>query len=386
MPLDAGASTPVANRSLTGRLRETAKSVARASPVVKRSFKEAEYGLGALEHGLGQFVPAVIQPRPRRITIAVTAYCNLRCIGCRYGRDFMPGQQLTLDEVKGLLDDAKAAGVETVRLYGGEPLLHPDLPAMVRHAIGLGLSTYVTTNGLLLRQKIDALYEAGLRDITIGFYGTEGEYDSYTQRPGRFARLEEGLEYARSRYGSALSLQLNYLIMRPSCGLDALRAGWAFAERFGMTFHTDLIHYSLPYFTDGKEGDLQFRPEDAPALGALVAELARLKQAHPERIRESLASINSIPDWLLKGPGMRVPCDARKLIWVGADGTVQLCYVTFKLGNIRERRLRDMLFTPTHRQAARDAFSLNCPNCHCERDERILKHLPSRLKYSASPA
>ena len=81
---------------------------------------------------------------------------------------------------------------------------------------------------------------------------------------------------------------------------------------------------------------------------------------------------------------MRVPCDARKLIWVGADGTVQLCYVTFKLGNIRERPLREMLFTPTHRQAARDAFRLNCPNCHCERNERILKHLPSRLKYRDS--
>jgi cyclic pyranopterin phosphate synthase len=79
---------------------------------------------------------------------------------------------------------------------------------------------------------------------------------------------------------------------------------------------------------------------------------------------------------------MRVPCDAKKLIWVGADGTVQLCYVTFKLGNIRERPLRQMLFTPTHRNAARDAFSLNCPNCHCERNDRILKHLPSRLKYA----
>jgi MoaA/NifB/PqqE/SkfB family radical SAM enzyme len=383
MPLDVG-GPPV--RSITDRVREAARRAARANPAVKRSLKEAEYGLGALEHGLGHVLPAVIQPRPRRITIAVTAYCNLRCIGCRYGRDFMPGQQLTLDEVKGLLDDAKEAGVETVRLYGGEPLLHRDLPAMVRHAVGIGLSTYVTTNGLLLRQKIDTLFEAGLRDITIGFYGTEGEYDSYTQRPGRFALLEEGLEYARSRHGSALSLQLNYLIMRPSCGLDALRAGWAFAERFGMTFHTDLIHYSLPYFTDGKEGDLQFGPSDEAALRVLVAELARLKQAHPERIRESLASINSIPDWLLKGPDMRVPCDARKLIWVGADGTVQLCYVTFKLGNIRERRLREMLFTPTHRQAARDAFSLNCPNCHCERDERVLKHLPSRLKYSRPSA
>ena len=213
----------------------------------------------------------------------------------------MLGQQLSLDEVKGLLEDAREAGVETVRLYGGEPLLHPDLPQMVRHAVDLGLSTYVTTNGVLLRQRIDALFEAGLRDLTIGFYGTGEEYDAYTQRPGRFARLEEGLNYARSRYGSALSLQLNYLIMRPSCRLEALQAAWDFAERFSMTFHTDLLHYSLPYFTDGIEADLHFRPADSAALGELVTELVRLKQSYPGRICESLASINSIPDWLLRG-------------------------------------------------------------------------------------
>ena len=243
MPLDTTNQLPsAAVRSLTDRARQTARTAARANPVVKRSVEQIEYGLGALQHELARIVPSVVQPRPRRITIAVTAYCNLRCVACRYGRDFMLGQQLSLDEVKGLLEDAREAGVETVRLYGGEPLLHPDLPQMVRHAVDLGLSTYVTTNGVLLRQRIDALFEAGLRDLTIGFYGTGEEYDAYTQRPGRFALLEEGLNYARSRYGSALSLQLNYLIMRPSCRLEALQAAWDFAERFSMTFHTDILH------------------------------------------------------------------------------------------------------------------------------------------------
>jgi cyclic pyranopterin phosphate synthase len=347
--------------------------------------RNTEQGLGLVEHTVGQIVPAIIQPRPRRITVAITAHCNLRCAGCRYGRDFMMGEQLTLAEVNSLLDDAKAAGVEMVRLYGGEPLLHRDLPDMVRHAVGIGLATYITTNGSLLRQKIDALVEAGLKNITIGFYGTDGHYNDYVQRRDAFRRLRDGLQYTRDRHGAALSFQLNYLIMRPSCTLEALHEAWEFAERFDMSFHTDLVHYSLPYFTDGVEAGLQFRPEDEPAIRTLVKELARLKQQHPLRMRESLPSIHSIPDWLLKGPAMRVPCDVKNLLWVGADGSVQLCYVTFKLGNIRERPLREMLFTPAHHKAARDAFRLNCPNCHCERDGRIQKHLPSRLYYRRLP-
>jgi MoaA/NifB/PqqE/SkfB family radical SAM enzyme len=354
-------------------------------PGVKERLRQAEQGLGLLEHSLGRVLPSVIQPRPRRLTVAVTAHCNLRCTGCRYGRDFMPGQQLSLEEVKQILTDAKESGVELVRLYGGEPLLHRDLPEMVRHSIQLGLATYVTTNGTLLRQKIDALYEAGLRNITIGFYGTGEHYNNYVNRKDRFRRLEEGLSYARERYGSTLSLQLNYLVMRPTCNISALREAWEFAERFDMTFHTDLVHYSLPYFTDGKEGGLDFTPDDAEALQAFTRELSHLKQRHPRRVRESLPSIHSIPDWLLKGPDMRIPCDVKNLLWIGADGTVQLCYVTFKLGNIREKPLRDMLFTAAHKAAAQDAFKLKCPNCHCERDGRIQKHLASRLHYAKVP-
>jgi len=55
--------------------------------------------------------------------------------------------------------------------------------------------------------------------------------------------------------------------------------------------------------------------------------------------------------------------------------------VTFKLGNLHEKRLKDMLFTPEHLAAARDSFELNCPNCHCAYDTRVLGHAPTRRKY-----
>ena len=64
--------------------------------------------------------------------------------------------------------------------------------------------------------------------------------------------------------------------------------------------------------------------------------------------------LRSAADWLLLGADMRVPCDSHQMLWIGADGTVQQCYVTFKLGNLHENRLTDILFTEAHRQAARD--------------------------------
>jgi molybdenum cofactor biosynthesis enzyme MoaA len=339
---------------------------------------------GLIRHTAAQFVPEVITPQPRKVTVAVTSYCNLRCVGCRYGRDFMPNSELPLATVCDLLEDAKQVGFDEVRFYGGEPLLHRELPKMVERAVTLGLHPYVTTNGILLKEKIDDLYSAGLRRITIGFYGVRGKYDSYVQRSDRFSRLEAGVRYLRERYGRKIEVYINWLLMRPSCNVTALHRAYEFAERYNLLMRVDLIHYSLPYFSEGPDRELQFRPGDRQEIERVVTELIRLRQASPQLLTDSLAHLRSIPDWLTKGPDMRVPCDAYRMIWVGADGTVKMCYVTFTLGNLHEKRLREMMFTPAHREAARNAYDLQCPNCHCEASTRIKKHLPSRLRYSGA--
>jgi MoaA/NifB/PqqE/SkfB family radical SAM enzyme len=349
-------------------------------PGAKHLAKRADIEAARLQHRVAITLPSVIRPRPRQLTIAVTANCNLRCTGCGYGRDFMPGAQLSLDVVRQLIDDARAGGVETVRLYGGEPLLHPDLSAMVRHATSAGLRAYVTTNGNHLGQKIDGLYEAGLRLATIGFYGLEPHYTAHTGRAGHFARLEASLATVRERYGKSFDLQLNFVLMRGTCNLDSLAAAWEFAERFDMFFHLDLASPSIPFFRS-TEAELLPREEDRPALEALAVALLAYKREQPGRLLHSPEFLRSIPDWLLKGTGMNVPCDAYNMIWIGADGSVQLCDTAFPLGNVNQTRLSDILFGPAHTKAAQDAFKLNCPNCTCHVDSRIQKHAPSLRRY-----
>lgn len=349
---------------------------------IRSAVRSAALQQDILKHTAARVLPQIIQPDPKEIFLTLTANCNLRCKGCRYGRDFMPGSQLPWPVVRDLLDDCKYFGINSIRLYGGEPLLHRDLPKIVEHAKKLGLHPWLTTNGILLKEKIDELYDMGLRDISVGYYGTGEEYDAYVQRKDRYTALERGVAYARERYGPELNIALGWVLMRPTCNVDEIRRLSKFAERYSAPIGVSLIHYSLPYFTEGPEQELQFRPEDRAAIEGAVAELIRIKQLRPELIQQSLMALRSIPDWLLKKADMRVPCDRYHLLWVGADGTVQLCYVTFKLGNLHEQRLASMLFTREHKEAARDAFLLNCPNCHCSYNSRIEKDLGSRLRYS----
>lgn len=356
----------------------------RNHPQFRTTLKALDGHIDLARHSIAHVFPQIIQPDPREIYITLTANCNLRCKGCRYGRDFMTGAQLPWKLVRNLLDDAKERSISNIRLYGGEPPLHRDIVRIVEYSTSIGLNVWITTNGILLKEKIDDLYRAGLRAIEVGFYGTGESYNSYVQRRDRFAALEAGIAYTRERYGLTIDIKLGWVLMRPTCTLDSAQQTWQFAERYSTSIGINLIHYSLPYFTEGPVRELQFRPEDRPAIEAVVRELIRCKELQPHIIQQSLMALRSIPDWLIKGPDMTVPCDRYRLIWVGADGTVQLCYVTFKLGNLHGKRFSEMLFTPEHRQASRDAFALKCPRCHCSYPSRTAMHAPSRWKYSGA--
>ena len=365
------------------KVQKALEPVYRNSPRTRNALSKIDRAIDLAQHAVITRFPDMAQPDPRRIFVTLTASCNLRCKGCLYGIDkFMPGQQLPWPLVRDLLSDAAELGIRNIRLYGGEPMMHKDLPRIVRHATDLGLHTWMTTNGVLLKKKFDALYDAGLREFSFGFYGIGSEYDRYVRQKNSYQRISDGLSYVRDRYGSGIKIKMDWLLMRPTCSLATIRATWEFAKRFSSPIYINLIHYSLPYFTKGDEIELQFDAFDRPNIQEVVDEILRLQLEFPDMFVNSRSGLKSIPDWLIRGREMRVPCTETTLIWIGADGTVQMCYVTFKLGNLHEKRLSELLYTPEHRQAARDCVSLSCPNCHCSYDHRINQHLPTRRLYA----
>lgn len=347
----------------------------------RNAARAAKHAVDRTHHLAGQRFPEVIRPKPRQLTVAVTSACNLRCKGCNYPKGFMNRSSLPLQTLRDALDDAVQAGMSVARFYGGEPLLHKDIVEIVGHSTSRGLRTYLTTNGTHLGLKIDELFAAGLRLATIGFYGVGHLYDQYVQRDGHYRRLEESLTLVRERYGPELELQLNFVLTRETCSLEAVEAAWAFARRFDMHFHIDLVSFSVPFFNTGPNHELPFRPGDRDRLMPVAARLLALKDEDPERFVHSRTFIRSIPDWVLLQEHMRVPCDAYEMIWVGADGTVQLCDVSFPLGNLHEQHLRDILFSDAHRRACMNGFQLKCPNCICRVETRTNKHWPSVIRY-----
>jgi cyclic pyranopterin phosphate synthase len=106
------------------------------------------------------------------LRISVTDRCNIRCFYCMPEDDpaYVPrGEILSYEEIVRFVTVAASLGVRKIRLTGGEPLVRKDLDRLVRQIVAVpGIEDVaLTTNGLLLADQAERLYDAGLRRINV---------------------------------------------------------------------------------------------------------------------------------------------------------------------------------------------------------------------------
>src|SRR5574337_1134712 len=121
----------------------------------------------------------------RSLRLSVTDRCNLRCQYCMPEEEYvwLPRKEiLTLEEASGLVDIFAELGVDKVRLTGGEPLVRKDLATLVKMIARNPriADLAITTNGVLMAEAAQALYDAGLHRVTVSLD---------TLRPDRFTAL-----------------------------------------------------------------------------------------------------------------------------------------------------------------------------------------------------
>ncbi|MBN2200376.1 radical SAM protein [bacterium] len=144
-------------------------------------------------------------PFPRMLSLTVTNACNLRCRMCGqwsgegYARNDRGEQArtvprtMTLDDWKRVVDEAAAAGLESVLIRGGEPFLMPGLTDLLDHIRGKGLFTSIDTNGTRLADFAADLVRLGRIHVTISVDGPPDVHEAVRGVPGCFSRIEEGL-------------------------------------------------------------------------------------------------------------------------------------------------------------------------------------------------
>jgi len=92
--------------------------------------------------------------------------CNLACSYCNEFDDF--SQPVPTEEMFRRIDRLGSFGTSIVTISGGEPLLHPDLDAIIARIRKNGIIAGLITNGyLLVKERIERLNRAGLEYLQI---------------------------------------------------------------------------------------------------------------------------------------------------------------------------------------------------------------------------
>jgi len=124
--------------------------------------------------------------------------CNLACAGC--GKidypDKILNQRLSVEEC---LEAVDSCGAPVVSIAGGEPLLHRELPQVVKGIIARGKFVYLCTNALLMEKKLDQYQPDPHFVWSVHLDGDREDHDRSVCQEGVFDRAVAAIKAAKAR-------------------------------------------------------------------------------------------------------------------------------------------------------------------------------------------
>jgi radical SAM protein with 4Fe4S-binding SPASM domain len=140
----------------------------------------------------------------------LTYRCNNNCRHCWLwlppdapeGRD-----ELTFEEIRNIVDQARAMGCQAWAISGGEPMLRPDFIEIFDYLTHKSVHYSLNTNGILITPKIaHLLTRKGTKMIAL--YGATAKvHDHVTRTPGSFEAAMRGIAYLKEA-GAPFTIQI----------------------------------------------------------------------------------------------------------------------------------------------------------------------------------
>ncbi len=150
------------------------------------------------------------------LRVSVTDRCNMRCVYCiPEGAEFIPHEEiLTYDEIERIVKIGAGAGIRKVRLTGGEPLARKNVERLVAQLARIDSleDLSLTTNGLLLAEKAEALAAAGLKRVNVSLDTLNPAKFSEICRRGDIGAVIDGIRAAGA--AGLRPVKVNAVVMR----------------------------------------------------------------------------------------------------------------------------------------------------------------------------
>ena len=316
--------------------------------------------------------------------------CNCQCVMCDIWKGNRNLQQLTENDIRGLLNSLKKFDTKQVVMSGGEALLNANFFRFCEILNQENIRVTLLSTGLTLKRNAENIVRL-VNDVIVSLDGDEKTHDEIRNIPGAFQKLKEGIREIKSidpAYKISARTVIHRLNFRrwqaiidsaKEIGLDQI--SFLPADVSSHAFNREML------WDGARQHEILIDKEDLPELKTIVDELIHQNfHALVTRfIAESPVKLQKIYGYYAAfyelNPFPYKKCNAP---WVStvieADGTVRPCFFHAPLGNIRENSLEDIL---NNKQSVHFRKSLDmdtndiCVKCVC------YLNLPTRMNPAA---
>src|SRR5271167_2962352 len=207
------------------------------------------------------FLPSTA--RPLSAHVKLTENCQARCISCDYWKSrWQDG--IDTDRAIDLVNQIGTAGIRSLRLTGGEPLLRKDLFHVLKKANTSRFKRItVQTNGLLIKKLHKQINDSPITNVSVSIDGLKQTNDLIRGIRGYFDLGIEGIKLLQDKK-VAISITLN----RMSAGeLETLAD---VARSVGAELEFNILSRSLFFLKDADIDSMWPERSDVPAISKFV--------------------------------------------------------------------------------------------------------------------
>jgi radical SAM protein with 4Fe4S-binding SPASM domain len=276
-------------------------------------------------------------------SVRLTKRCNLKCRHC-YAESQGPKfreNEISLEEIKDLIDQFSEFSVNEIFYTGGEPLMRDDLAEILNYTSSKGIKVLMSTNGAAITEGfLQQITDVDFKLFQISIDGPEEVHDRMRGK-GSFKKSIRALKLASHYIKKNLTVGTVMSKNNVNCVEDVMKIA---AEEGAAIF-------ALMFLIISGRANADMDPSAQETIDAL-SRLFKTYKKYENKIR--FAHNTTIPPSLYPKELRKVNlhtqcalCSFPNTLAVESDGTIAPCdgffsIPKFEVGNIRTHKLKDL--------------------------------------------
>jgi len=241
---------------------------------------------------------------PKEINFQMTNRCPLKCKMCNISKLQPKKDELTVKDMKIILNEAKNWGTKYVSFVGGEALVRKDdTIELIKYASKSSFHTTLISSGYFLSENVcNTLINAGLNRLTISLDGATKKTHDFIRGEGAFDTALSSMKRmvkTRENTGDGIRLDLSTVVM--SYNFKELVDVYKLAKKIGadQIFYQAVVmdntYKSTP--SDYEKCDFWIRGQELAELENVIKQLLSIKKKDENFIFNSSTYLKLIPQY-----------------------------------------------------------------------------------------